>query len=202
MKVIVGCEESGKVTKALRDRGIEAISVDILPTRGNPDWHIQADLFMVLHYYHFDAGIFFPPCTHLSVSGAKHFARKKESGEQQQGIDFFMRIANLKIPYWIENPVGIMSTVWRKPDQYIYPWDHGHKACKKTCIWANDMPLIMPTNIVGPPKKYKDMTKYELDEWTKIHRCAPGPLRAQIRSETYDGIAQAMAITMLKKRFY
>lgn len=196
---MVACEESQTVMMALKAQGHIAYSCDLLPTSGpRPDCHIQRDIKRVLYSTgEWDAVIAFPPCTDLAVSGARHFAKKKEEGSQQKAIDFFMWFVawhkSEQKPLVIENPIGIMSQVYRPPSQIIQPWQFGHKASKATCLWVHGLPPLMPTSIVGPPKKYKDMSRAELAEWTAIHRCPPGPDRARIRSKTYQGIADAMA---------
>ncbi len=178
-RVLIGCEESGKVRDALRANGVDATSCDILTSRATGP-HIQADLLAVLKDG-WDAMIAFPPCTDLCVSGAKHFAAKQADGRQEAAVAFFMAVANADIPrIAIENPIGIMSTRWRKPDQIIQPWQFGHGETKATCLWLKGLPKLVPTNIVD-------------GRTARIHRMAPGPDRARLRSETYDGIAAAMA---------
>ncbi len=123
----------------------------------------------------------FPPCTNLCVSGARHFAQKKADGRQQESIDFFMKIAKNKCPKMVlENPIGIMSTLWRKPDQIIQPWQFGHGETKATCLWLKGLSLLVPTKIVSGRE-------------ARIHRMPPSKDRADKRSETYIGIAKAMA---------
>ena len=123
----------------------------------------------------------FPPCTDLAVSGAKWFAEKRADGRQQKSIEFFMRFANASCPrIAIENPVGIMSTVWRKPDQIIHPWMFGHGETKATCLWLKGLPLLTPSNIITGREQ-------------RVWRMPPGPDRARLRSKTYTGVAQAMA---------
>jgi len=126
MKILVACEESQIVTKAFRERGHEAYSCDIESCSGDhPEWHVKDDVLEHLEDG-WDMMIAFPPCTHLAVSGAKHFKKKREDGRQQKAIDFFMQLANAPIEkIAIENPVSIMSTIWRKPDQIIQPWQFG-----------------------------------------------------------------------------
>ena len=128
----------------------------------------------------------FPPCTHLAASGARWFAEKRLDGRQQEGIDFFMRFADLDAPHVaIENPVGVMSSVWRKPDQVIQPWQFGHPETKATCLWLKGLPKLTPTNVVSVDPNPQ--------VGNRVHRMAPGPDRAKLRSKTYDGIAKAMA---------
>ena len=134
MKILVACEESQAVTIEFRALGHEAYSCDILPcSGGHPEWHIQGDVLPLLKEK-WDMVIAFPPCTHLAVSGAAHFAKKRADGRQQQGIDFFMEFTKLTCAYAIENPVGIMSKLWRKPDQIIQPWQFGDSFQKQTCL--------------------------------------------------------------------
>ena len=179
MKVLVACEYSGRVRDAFIKLGHEAISCDLLPTDSSGP-HYQGDVFD-LDLSQFDLMIAHPPCTHLAVSGARHFARKRESGEQQDAIDFFMRLANAPVKMIaIENPVCIMSSVWRKPDQIIQPWQFGHGETKATCLWLKGLPKLTPTNIVDGRSD-------------RIHKMPPSPDRWKLRSTTYQGIADAMA---------
>lgn len=136
MKILIACEESQTVCKAFRLKGHEAYSCDILPcSGGRPEWHIQGDIVIELKKK-WDMIIAFPPCTHLAVSGAAWFAEKRKDGRQQQGIDFFMLFTNAACDkVVIENPVGIMSSIYRKPDQIIQPYQFGEPFSKKTCLW-------------------------------------------------------------------
>lgn len=139
MKILIACEYSGTVRDAFRALGHEAMSCDLLPTEA-PGPHYQGDIRDVLDYP-WDMMIAHPPCTHLSVSGAKHFVEKRMDGRQQAGASFFMMLARAKIPrIVIENPVCIMSTLWRKPDQIIQPWQFGHGETKATCLWLINTP--------------------------------------------------------------
>lgn len=181
MRILVACEESQVVTTFLREKGYEAFSCDIQETSGNhPEWHIQKDLMEVLND-NWDAIIAFPPCTHLTSSGARWWKQKQQDGRQQSGIDFFMAIANSNCPrIAIENPVGIMSKKYRKPDQIIQPWMFGHGYTKTTCLWLKGFNKLIPTNIVNERKSYTH----------SIGECKD---RAKIRSKTFLGIAKAMA---------
>ena len=179
MKVLIACEYSGRVRDAFIKRGHDAISCDLLPT-DSPGPHYKGDVFDIINDG-FDLMIAHPPCTHLAVSGARHFARKRESGEQQQAIDFFMQLALLPIPKKaIENPICIMSRIWRKPDQIIQPWMFGHGETKATCLWLEGLEKLTPTNIVDGRED-------------RIHKMPPSPDRWKLRSTTYQGIADAMA---------
>lgn len=193
MKILVACEESQVVTKAFRAKGHEAYSCDILDCSGGyPEWHLKGFLEdLIGSGREWDMIIAFPPCTHLSVSGARWFPEKIKDGRQQYAVNFFMMIANRTCPkIAIENPVSIMSTKWRKPNQYIQPYEYGHPEPKKTGLWLKGLPCLTPTKIVDPiyiigkdGKKYSRihyMSKYNKD-------------RAKLRSKTFPGIAQAMA---------
>jgi hypothetical protein len=200
MKILVACEESQTVTKKLRELGHDAYSCDILPTSGdNPEWHIQGDVIPLLKK-NWDMVIAFPPCTHLAVSGAAHFAKKRQDGRQQQGIDFFMEFTKLDhIPkVAIENPVGIMSKIWRKPDQIIQPYEFGDDASKKTCLWLKGLPLLKPTGrirgrfVSTPSGKLVERWSNQCDNYGH-DKTSPSATRGQQRSKTYEGIANAMA---------
>lgn len=211
MNILVACEESQAVTKELRKRGHNAFSCDIEPQSGGHDeWHIMQDVLPLLngscsfktvdgteHYINgkWDMIIAFPPCTHLSNAGVAHRRVKAEDGRLKQGIEFFMSFALAdckKIA--IENPVGIINSYWRKPDQIIQPWQFGHPVSKRTCLWLKGIPLLEPNNIVEVEHTmfYKSGKKAGKPVcWTDIH--APGENRAKIRSKTFPGIAKAMA---------
>jgi len=180
MKVIIGCEFSQIVTMAFRNRGHEAFSCDLLPTEGNhQEWHYQEDIFSILSREKFDIGIFHPPCTYLAVSGARWWKDRQQ--EQQEAIEFVMMLASANIEkIVIENPIGKLSTVWRKPDQIIQPWQYGHGETKATCLWLKNLPKLTPTNIV-------------IGREARVHKEPPGPDRWKNRSRTYQGIADAMA---------
>lgn len=197
MKILVACEESQAVTIELRKLGHEAYSCDIIPCSGDhPEWHILGDVLNVLngnaifrtsngkiHYIdgRWDMVIAFPPCTHLAVSGARYFEEKRKDGRQQQAIDFFMMFANANCErIAIENPVGIMSSKWRKPNQIIQPWMFGHGETKATCLWLKNLHLLKPTEIVDGREQ-------------RIWKMSPGPERAKLRAKTFTGIAKAMA---------
>lgn len=202
MKILVACEESQAVTIELRNNGHEAYSCDIIEcSGGHPEWHTQGDVLPLIskesdgsagwyfctldgvthHVEKWDMIIAFPPCTHLAVSGARYFAEKRADGRQQAAIDFFMEFANADCPrIAIENPVGIMSTKWRKPDQIIQPWQFGHGETKATCLWLKGLPLLTPTQIVEGREQ-------------RVWKMPPGPDRAKERSKTFPGIARAMA---------
>lgn len=212
-KVLIACEESQTVCKAFRDRGFEAYSCDIQEPSGNhPEWHILGDALEAIkaekittmddkvHYIgKWDLLIAHPPCTDLAVSGARHFARKRADGTQQKSIAFFMEFVNAdceKIA--IENPICIMSTKYRKPDQIIQPYQFGHHARKSTCLWLKGLPKLISTDIVDPGKIDKNgfsrgaSLDYATDENGKILPWND-PRTAKARSKTFPGIAKAMA---------
>ena len=178
MKVLVACEFSATVREAFAKRGHDAWSCDLLPT-DVPGQHLQCDVREVL-FDDWDLVIAHPPCDHLAVSGARWFPEKRADGRQQQGIDFFMLFTRLKYRYAIENPIGIMSTLWKKPSQIIQPWMFGHGETKATCLWLNGLPLLKATNIVDGREG-------------KCWKMGPSPDRWKLRSKTYQGIADAMA---------
>jgi len=179
MRILIACEYSGRVRDAFIKAGHEAMSCDLLPTDA-PGPHYQGDVRDVLDYP-WDLMIAHPPCTHLSVSGARHFEAKRRDGRQQSAVSFFMMLAKADIPMIaIENPVCIMSSMWRKPDQVIQPWMFGHGETKATCLWLKNLPLLHPTEIVEGRQN-------------RIHRMPPSDDRWKLRSETYRGIADAMA---------
>ena len=146
MKILVACEESQAVTIELRRLGHEAYSCDIEPcSGGHPEWHLQQDVIPLLDEP-WDMIIAFPPCTDLCVSGARWFAEKRANGRQEASVAFFMRFADCTCPrVAIENPVGIMSSRYRKPDQIIQPWQFGHGESKATCLWLKGLPELVPT---------------------------------------------------------
>ena len=181
MKVLIACEYSGVVRDAFIRGGHEAMSCDLLDTE-TPGPHYKGDLFDVIDYP-FDLMIAHPPCTHLSVSGSRHFAEKKLDGRQQAAVSFFMRIIrqSAHIPLVaIENPVCIMSSLYRKPDQIIQPWMFGHGETKATCLWLKGLQKLTPTDLAEGRE-------------ARIHRMPPSANRWKERSRTYTGIANAMA---------
>ncbi len=182
MRVLIACEESQAVTIEFRKLGHEAYSCDILPcSGGHPEWHLQQDVVPLLNEP-WDMVLAFPPCTHLCVSGARWFAEKRADGRQYDAQRFFMQFTYLEhVPkVVIENPIGVMSKWYRKPDQYIQPWMFGHGETKATCLWLKGLPLLVPTNIVEGREG-------------RVWREPPSPDRARIRSRTFPGIAKAMA---------
>jgi len=191
MKVLIACETSGTVRDAFIARGHNALSCDLLPTEtGGP--HRQGDIRDILDEP-WDMIISFPPCTHIASSGARWFREKQADGRQQSAIDFFMLFADHPCPkIAIENPVGIMSTQYRKPDQIIQPWQFGHDASKKTCLWLkNLLPLQGTKNIPGRTVDGKERWGNQTDSGQ--NKLTPSDDRWKLRSKTYQGIADAMS---------
>lgn len=189
MKILCACEESQAVTIELRRLGHEAYSCDIEPcSGGHPEWHLQQDVLPLLREK-WDMIIAFPPCTHLAVSGAAWFEQKRKDGRQKQAIDFFMQFANCECEkVALENPVGIISSIWRKPDQIIHPWMFGHLEQKTTCLWLKGLQPLAETNNVR-----KQMMELPRNERERLHYLPPSKDRAKLRSKTFHGIAVAMA---------
>lgn len=178
MRILIGCEFSGTVRRAFEARGLDAWSCDLLAAEDGSKKHIQHDLREVISDG-WDAAIFHPPCTHLAVSGARWF--KDKATEQAEALDFVRALMVAPIKHWaLENPVSIISSRVRKPDQTIQPWQFGHGEVKRTCLWLHNLPKLKPTNVV----EGRD---------ARIHKMAPGPDRWKERSRTYQGIADAMA---------
>lgn len=197
MNVLVACEESQEVCKAFREHGHNAFSCDIQEcSGGHPEWHIQSDVLHVLNGKCFfttmdaklheidgswDLIIAHPPCTDLAVSGARWFPEKQRDLRQQKACVFFMQMALADCDrIAVENPIGIMNSVYRKPDQIIQPWMFGHGETMATCLWLKGLPPLEPTDIVDGREQ-------------SVWKMAPGPDRAKLRSKTFPGIAAAMA---------
>ena len=207
MKILVGCEESQEVTIQLRALGHEAYSCDLQPcSGGHPEWHIQGDVFDAIATKDWGMGIFFPDCTYLTVTANKWYKDQppRKSGTlvgqarrdaREEAVAFFTKLYNCGIPkIAIENPIGVMSTRLRKPDQIIQPWQHGHKETKSTCLWLKGLPKIEPTKIVTPEYRIANGKRYSPTHYDSNGKnLPPGPQRAKLRSKTYRGIAKAMA---------
>ena len=180
MRVLVACEFSGIVRRAFRERGHRAYSVDLLPAEDDQAFHYQGDVFNFLQPGRWDLMVFFYPCTNMAVSGARWFHEKRE--QQARDVDAFIRLATCStIPKIAgENPIGVLSTKWRKPDQIIQPWMFGHGETKATCLWLKNLPKLVPTDVVEGRR-------------ARVHREPPGPDRWKNRSRTLQGIANAMA---------
>lgn len=197
MRVLVACEYSASVRDAFRALGHFAVSCDLLPTEGDPKWHYRGDMFDLLTPRHrWDLLIAFPPCTHLTAAGAASWPVKHTDGRQQAALGFVARITQAEVPrIAIENPVGLLSTVWRKPDQIIEPWQFGNPYTKRTCLWLKGLPLLVP----------QVRSKPETRRWVGGHRSGPerryeGAAASGVsrnpreRSRTFAGIAWSMAM--------
>ena len=179
MRVLIACEYSGRVRDAFAKLGHHAMSCDLLPSDAF-GLHYQGDVFDVIDQ-DWDLMIAHPPCTHLAVSGARHFARKQTSGVQQEALDFVQRLLDAPVAkIALENPISIISSRIRKPDQIIQPWQFGHGETKATCLWLKGLPKLLSTEIVSGRE-------------AKVHRMPPSVDRWKLRSTTYQGIADAMA---------
>jgi hypothetical protein len=225
MNVLVACEESQRVCTAFREKGHNAFSCDILPcSGGHPEWHIMDDVLSIINPHQisesfcgivfrtmngdayaikgkWDLIIAFPPCTHLSSSGQWAYKKGKDINLKIEAIKFFMAFANAdceKIA--IENPVGVMSSEWRKPNQIIHPWQFGHNAEKQTCLWLKGLPNLVPDIKEKPELEYFDWVdsktgkKKRMQKWMYDIRCiSDRKKRAEIASKTFPGVAKAMA---------
>jgi len=193
MNILVGCEESQAVCIELRKMGHEAYSCDLQQcSGGHPEWHLQMDVFEAIKLKKWGMGIFFPDCTYLTISANKWYKDqpKRKSGAlvgqerrdaREKAIKFFMDLYNCDIPkVSVENPIGVMSTRFRKPDQVLQPWMFGHGETKATCLWLRGLPKLKPTNIVEGREQ-------------RLHLLPKTKDRAKLRSKTFSGIAAAMA---------
>jgi site-specific DNA-cytosine methylase len=201
LKILVACEESQAVTKEFRKRGHEAFSCDIRESSGgHPEWHLQKDVTELLRQ-EWDMIIAFPPCTFLTVTGNRWFNIEKYGDkavkrhqDRKEAIDFFMLLVNAECKkIVIENPVGVMSSEWRKPDQIINPYQFGDPYEKKTCLWLKGVSLLQPTDIVEPPKRTEFKSGKTMPSWYAEAWKLPKAERAKLRSKTFPGIAKAMA---------
>ena len=211
-RILIACEESQAVCIEFRKLGHEAFSCDIQEcSGGHPKWHYKQDIFEVMNLG-WDAMISFPPCTHLAVSGAPHFAKKIADGRQQQGIDFFMAMINAPIEkIAVENPIGIMSKNYRTPDQIIQPYFFGDPFQKSTCLWLKNLPLLYHNsepNLFDSDITHSDKSELEYFEWidkkgvkkrqplwyyNAFKNAKSKEERSRLRSKTFPGIAKAMA---------
>ena len=187
MRVLVACEYSGTVRDAFAKLGHDATSCDLLPSDAGGS-HYQGDVFDIIDQG-WDLMIAHPPCTDLAVSGAKWFSEKRADGRQQRALEFVRRLLDAPIPkIALENPVSIISSHIRKPDQIIQPWMFGHLETKATCLWLKGLPKLTETNNVK-----EAMMKLPKKEYMRLHYLPPSKDRWKIRSKTFQGIADAMA---------
>ena len=190
MRVLVACEYSGIVRDAFTRLGHDATSVDFLPSETEGK-HIQGDVLDVIKSQSFDIMIAHPPCTDLAVSGARWFPEKRADGRQQRALEFVRALLDAPIDrIALENPVSVISSYIRKPDQIVQPWQFGHEATKTTCLWLKGLPPLMATNIVGRGERHITKSGRSLPKWYNV---PPSPDRWKYRSRTYEGIAQSMA---------
>jgi len=181
MRILIACEYSGRVRSAFSALGHDVWSADFEPAEDGSDRHYQGDCFDLINSEHFDMMICHPPCTHLAVSGARYFPQKRADGRQQAALAFVQRLLDAPIErIALENPISIISTAIRKPDQIIQPWMFGHGETKATCLWLKNLPPLKATDIVDGREN-------------RVHRMPPSPNRWKERSRTYLGIARAMA---------
>lgn len=191
ISILIGCEESQAVCIAFRERGFNAFSNDLLDcSGGHPEWHLKMDVFEAIKLKNWDLGIFHPPCTWLCQAMRTNAARKDRPNitpifetEREKAFKFFMDLYNCNINYVaVENPIGYINSAFRKPDQIVRPWMHGHPYRKDVCLWLKNLPILLPTNIVEGRKK--------LDFWSTKRN----PNGISLKSKTFSGIAKAMAI--------
>ena len=210
MRILLACEESQAVCLEFRKNGHEAFSADIMDCSGeHPEWHIKGNVMDIIKD-DWDMMIAFPPCTHLAVSGARHFKQKIKDGRQQQGIDFFMQLINADIPkIAIENPIGIMSTKYVKPNQIIHPYHFGDPYSKATCLWLKNLPILEYNRKIELIENDANQSEISFKEYpmevekgefvtfssgkrmAKWYNEASG--NGHLRSKTFPGIAKAMA---------
>jgi hypothetical protein len=202
MKILIACEESQTITKEFRLLGHEAYSCDILPcSGGHPEWHLQGDVFEFIGGG-YDMMIAHPPCTYLSVSGARHMYNKDGSINQDraknqlEALNFVQKLMDSDIPkIAIENPISVISSKIRKPDQIIQPWMFGDEATKTTCLWLKNLPLLKPTNIVGKGERTVFKSGKSHPKWyaDALANSKTPEERRTLRSKTFIGIAKAIA---------
>ena len=207
MKILVACEESQAITKEFRALGHEAYSCDILPcSGGHPEWHLEGDVFNFIDQG-WDLMVAHPPCTYLSVSGARHLYNKDGSKNleryqnQREALDFVEKLMSCNIPrIAIENPVSVISSQIRKPDQIVQPWMFGDSASKTTCLWLKNLPKLVATNVVDKvefkewiDKKTGKMKRQATWYYDALINAKSPEERRSLRSKTFKGIAQAIA---------
>ncbi len=201
LRVIIGCERSGVVRRAFRALGHEAFSCDLTPADDGGE-HFQGDILEVLRGERFDLGIFHPPCDYLTVSGNRWFSDNATAAPgtltgqarrdaQAEAVEFVKALWGAPIArVAIENPIGRLSTLWRKPSQTVQPWHFGDPIFKGTCLWIRGLPLLAPHNRLSPPAKGTP----EHRAWSAVHQATPGADRKRIRSRSYPGFAAQMAL--------
>ena len=214
MRVLIACEESQAVCKAFRSMGHEAYSCDIIEcSGGHPEWHIQGDAIEVAYSQDWDLMIAHPPCTYLAVSGARwmyhpddkdlpfedrrpHPKHPNRRQQQAEAMEFVLKLSKAPIPrIAIENPISVISSKWRKPDQIIQPWEYGHEATKPTCLWLKGLPLLQPTEVVSKGERVTFKSGKSHPAWyaEAFNKARTREERSKLRSKTFPGIANAMA---------
>lgn len=202
MRVLVACEESQAVTIELRNMGHEAYSNDIIEcSGGHPEWHLQEDCIAVIERESWDMIIAFPPCTYLTLTGNRWFDIEKygekaiqRHKDRDESVEFFMKIATANCDrIAIENPIGVMSSKFRKPDQIVHPYMFGHKTTKATCFWLKGLQPLTPTDVVDKGEVVVSESGNRMSKWYYETSCLPHSQRAKARSKTFPGIAKAMA---------
>ena len=189
MRVLVACEYSGAVRDAFRRRGHDAVSCDLLPTDAPGPHHVGPVQDIIGDGW--DLLVAFPPCTDLAASGARWFPAKRADGRQARALDFVRLLLEAPIPrVAVENPVGVISSAIRKPDQIIQPYEHGHEATKTTCLWLRGLPLLVPTQVVGKGSRHVTKSGRSQPTWYNL---PPSADRWKVRSQTFPGIAEAMS---------
>ena len=189
MRVLVACEYSGAVRDAFRRRGHDAVSCDLLPTDAPGPHHVGPVQDIIGDGW--DLLVAFPPCTGLAAGGARWFPAKRADGRQARALDFVRLLLEAPIPrVAVENPVGVISSAIRKPDQIIQPYEHGHEATKTTCLWLRGLPLLVPTRVVGKGSRHVTKSGRSLPTWYNL---PPSADRWKVRSQTFPGIAEAMS---------
>ena len=192
MRVLVACEYSGVVRRAFAAIGHDAYSCDLEPSDDDSPFHFQGRVEDQLERWHWDLMIAHPPCTHLAVSGARWFKEKPEKAQLQlEALEFVRLLMDAPInKICVENPISVISTQIRKPDQIVHPWMFGHEASKPTCLWLKNLPLLQPTNIVGKGEYVVTKGGNRIPKWYNL---PPSPDRGKLRSKTFEGMAKAMA---------
>lgn len=190
--MLVACEYSGVVRRAFAAVGHDAYSCDLLPSDDDSPFHFQGRVEDQLERWHWDLMIAHPPCTHLAVSGARWFKEKPEKAQLQlEALDFVRLLMDAPVnKICIENPISVISTQIRRPDQIVHPWMFGHEASKPTCLWLKNLPLLQPTNIVGKGEYVVTKGGNRIPKWYNL---PPSPDRGKLRSKTFEGMAKAMA---------
>lgn len=212
-RILVACEESQAITKAFRERGHEAFSCDLLPCSGDhPEWHCQCDVFSIINE-DWDLMVAHPPCTYLASSGVQWLSHPEDKdlpfderrphpkypnrrNDMLSSIEFVKALYNCYIPrVAIENPIGLLSSRWKQPDQIIQPWQFGDEATKSTCLWLKGLPLLTPTNIVGKGEKVFFASGKSHPKWyaDALSKAKTKQERQTLRSKTFPGIASAIA---------